>query len=111
MYISITGLKLKTSFKIFLFLRHAIPSFMQSKKSTGNISSDTKTKDGIRYTLSVWDSKEAMLAFKNSGAHKMAMKAFPRIATGKTFGYESDTVPDWDEAMALLEEKGIFYGR
>jgi hypothetical protein len=50
-----------------------------------------------------------MLVFMRSGAHLKAMKAFHTIATGKTFGYESDKRPSWDEAIELLLTKGKNY--
>jgi hypothetical protein len=47
-----------------------------------------------------------MLNYLRSGAHLKAMKAFTKIATGPTYGYESDTIPTWEEAYGLLTEKG-----
>jgi len=32
-----------------------------------------------------------------------------QIATGPTYGFESDTIPSWEEAYALLMEKGKFH--
>jgi hypothetical protein len=37
------------------------------------------------------------------------MKAFSKIATGKTYGFETDALPDWDTAFAILQEKGKVY--
>jgi hypothetical protein len=34
------------------------------------------------------------------------MKAFKRIATGKSFGYEADSVPSWAEAFERLVRDG-----
>jgi hypothetical protein len=50
-----------------------------------------------------------MLDFMRSGAHLKAMKHFHSIATGRTYGYESDLVPNPKEAFALLMEKGKDY--
>ena len=36
---------------------------------------------------------QMMLAFMRSGIHLKAMKAFHSIATGRTYGYESDAIP------------------
>ena len=47
-----------------------------------------------------------MLEFMRSGAHLKAMKAFHKIATGRTYGFEAEQLPTWPEAMALLKEKG-----
>jgi hypothetical protein len=44
-----------------------------------------------------------------NGAHLKAMQAFHKIATGKTYGYEAEVLPDWNEAFSLLETKGKNY--
>jgi hypothetical protein len=47
-----------------------------------------------------------MLQFLRSGIHLKAMKAFSKIATGKSYGYESEEIPTWEQAFATLQEKG-----
>ena len=47
-----------------------------------------------------------MLVFMKNGVHLKAMKSFHSIATGRTYGYESDIIPNWEEAYSLLETKG-----
>jgi hypothetical protein len=44
-----------------------------------------------------------------NGAHLKAMKSFHKIATGRTYGYESDAIPNWEEAYSILESKGKNY--
>lgn len=100
MYVSITGLKVKGLLQVPLFWRHAIPAAMQARKARGNLFTDVRKIDGIQHTLTVWEDRAAMRAFLISGAHKEAMKAFGRIGSGSTCGYESDRRPDWDEALA-----------
>jgi len=51
-----------------------------------------------------------MLTFMRSGPHLEAMKAFPRIATGGTFGMEATTVPGWPEVQVLWKERAVEYG-
>ena len=109
MYISITGLKPKGFFSFLKFWFLAIPSFRQAEKSNGNIHTSTKQMHGYQCTVSAWESREVMLEFMRSGAHLKAMKAFHSIATGRTYGYESETIPNWDEAYTLLQEKGKDY--
>ena len=108
-YISITGLELKRPWHVFRFYRHAAPSLRQAKRADGNLQTHVKTINGVHHTLTVWESRDAMRAFLISGPHKQAMKVFPAIATGKTFGYESDDVPDWDEVHRLWQEHGQSY--
>jgi hypothetical protein len=50
-----------------------------------------------------------MRSYVYSGNHLKAIKVFRKIATGKTFGYESTELPDWDEVHRLWLEKGKSY--
>jgi len=47
-----------------------------------------------------------MLDYLRSETHLKAMKAFPKIATGKSYGTEAESVPSWDEAFEALLQKG-----
>lgn len=109
MHISITGLKPKGIWGYIKFWSLAIPSFGEAKSAKGNLYSTVKKIDGYQCTLSAWESREAMLAFMKNGIHLKAMKAFHSIATGRTYGYESDTIPNWEEAYELLATKGKNY--
>ncbi len=109
MYISITGLKPKGILSFFMFWRLAIPSFKQAKIAQGNVFCEVKKINGYQCTLTAWDSKESMLAFLRSGIHLKAMKSFHRIATGRTYGFESENIPNWKEAYAMLEKNGKEY--
>lgn len=64
---------------------------------------------GYQCTITAWENREIMLEFMRSGSHLKAMKAFHSIATGRTYGYESENIPNWDEAYNLLQEKGKNY--
>lgn len=109
MYISITGLKPKGIISFFRFWRLAIPSFAQAQTANGILFSQVKRKGGFQCTLTAWESREHMLVFMRNGAHSTAMKAFHQIATGKTYGYESDQIPTWDTAYSDLINKGKVY--
>lgn len=109
MHISITGLKPKGIYGFFKFWTLAIPSFGEAKSSKGNLYSAVKKINGYQCTLSAWESRDAMLVFMKNGVHLKAMKSFHSIATGRTYGYESDTIPSWEEAYELLESKGKNY--
>ena len=105
-YVSITGLELRGFWHIPTFWRHAIASMAQAKAADGCISAEARTIKGVHHTRTVWKSRAHMHAYLNAGAHARAMKVFKRIATGKTFGYETDSVPDWNEVRRLWAEKG-----
>lgn len=88
---------------------HAIPSFRQAQTAKGNLYCSVKRIQGQQCTLTAWESRDIMLEFMRSGAHLKAMKQFHKIATGKTYGYESTAIPDWKQAFSLLQEKGRVY--
>ena len=105
-YVSITGLSLKGFWITPVFSWYSIRSMGQAKAAKGCLSTDARTIDGVQHTRSVWRSKADMHAYINTGVHARAMRVFRWIATGKTYGYETDTVPDWDDVHRIWEEKG-----
>ena len=109
MHISITGLKTKGILGFIQFWALAIPSFTEAKTAKGNLYADVKRINGYQCTLTAWENREMMLAFMRSSVYLKEMKTFISIAAGKTFGYESDTIPSWEEAFSLLESKGKNY--
>lgn len=110
-YISITGLKLLKPWKVFRFYWYAIPCLRAAKRTPGNILAKEKSINGIRHTLTVWENKRAMQDFAFHGVHLEAIKAFNKIAEGKTYGYEADVIPDWDEVRITWQTKGKVYKR
>lgn len=113
-YVSITGLTLKTNLYYPRFMYHAVPSSIQAQKAEGNLFVETKSIRGCHHTLTVWQDKAAMRKFMLSGAHIQAMKVTKDIAdlsNTKTYGYESDHMPTWDEAIEQWEEHATLYGK
>lgn len=108
-YVSITGLKPKNFWMTFLFWRHAIPSKIQADSAPGILFSDVKKINKIQHTLTAWKSKEDMMAYIHTGAHLKALKSFKKIAVGKTFGFESNRIPAWDEVHELWLNNGKEY--
>lgn len=100
-YVSITGLRPISKVATIFFWLHAIPSKMQADRAEGILYSGVKRINGIQHTLTAWKSKEDMKAYVTSGAHLKAMRAFPKIATGKTFGYLTSSLPSWEEVHHL----------
>jgi hypothetical protein len=109
MYISITGLTPRNFWARLRFWRFAIPSFRQAQQAKGNTYCQVKKIGVYQCTLTAWNSREDMLNFLRSGTHLKAMKAFHAIAKGKTYGYESESIPTWEEAFELLERLGKNY--
>lgn len=109
LYVSVTGLRVKSFWRIPLFWRHALASMRQAKRAPGNLSADARRIDGVQHTLSVWLSRDDMRAFMSTGAHRAAMKDFHLIATGSTCGFEAEHPPTWDEAIAYWRAHGKAY--
>ncbi|WP_445680067.1 hypothetical protein [Radicibacter daui] len=109
MYLSITGLRLRSPWYAPRFYWHAIRSTLQAQRAEGNLYVSVKTIDGVRHTVTAWRDREAMRAFLIRGAHLGAMRAFGAIATGSTLGFEVDRIPDWAEARKIWEEKARDY--
>lgn len=108
-YISITGLTLKGPLHALKFWWHAMPSFTQAREAEGNVLTEARKIDGVHHTLTVWTSETAMKRFLYRGAHRKAIKTFPKIATGSTCGYSSSQIPSWDEAVAYWKGHGRSY--
>lgn len=84
----------------------SIPALRAAQKAAGVLFCEAETRNGYRHTLTARESKEHMAAYRACPEHLKAMKAFHLIAEGKTYGYESDTVPNWQEALILWEKYG-----
>jgi len=65
---------------------------------------DARIIKGVHHTLTAWTSRQAMITFLKTGAHQSAMRTYPRIGRGRTFGFEASSIPDWSEARRLWEE-------
>ena len=101
MYVSVTGLKAKGLTGLARFAILAPAAFKEAEVANGNLFCQTKTRDGWHHTLTVWESKTDMMAYRKSPKHLKAMKVFSQIAIGKVHGYETETQPGW---MAALKE-------
>ena len=105
-YVSITGLTLKSRRHVLHFWWHAIASMTQARRAPGNLSATQRIIGGVHHTVSVWDDEQAMRTFLRSGAHLKAMRAFRRIATGKTVGFTAEAAPSWDDVHAIWVTRG-----
>ena len=114
-YISVTGLTIKNVFSVPKFWKHAITSYIQAENAEGNIRVMTTSRGMYQqHTLTVWKDRKSMTKFMASGAHAQAMKVSADISVPggtKVYGYESDTIPTWDEALALWDEHGKRHGK
>jgi len=104
MLIVATELQVKNFWRVLPFVRFSVMSMKQAKKADGCLYA-TASNGGWRigYTLTAWVSREAMLQFRNSGAHKQAMQQTGRLARRyRTFVWEADELPGWKQAKEKL---------
>lgn len=105
-YVSITGLKLKSPFYAPAFWWHAVRSMRQAYAAAGLISAQARKIGDVHHTVTLWEDEAAMRAYLVTGAHLGAMKAFHRLATGRTVGFACETPPTWAQVPDLWAVKG-----
>lgn len=104
MKVTITSIELKGPFKFFLLSARALKIVGQLK------ATDCRDfrKRGFwttHYTMTLWNNESELKAFAKSGAHLEAMKRSSEIAREiRTFTFDSDHLPTWEEAFKLLEK-------
>ncbi|HPG11039.1 MAG TPA: DUF3291 domain-containing protein [Chitinophagaceae bacterium] len=109
MIIVATELHVRSFWKFFPFARHASRSMKQAKRSPGIIHAySTNSGWRIGFTLTAWENKETMMQFRNTGAHKEAMKQISRLSHQyKTLVWEADAVPNWKDAKKKLDKADL----
>ena len=108
--VSVTRLHLASLWYFPGFLRYALASSKQARRSpgfiTGWLSNDS---EWAFWTSTVWESAEAMRAFRNSGLHMKAMPKLLRWCDEASFAHweQADTAaPDADIAYQRLAREG-----
>ena len=90
------------------FLYYAYVSGRQARHSAGFLTGWLGNDDEWGFwTSTVWDSLDAMRAFRNSGVHLKAMPKLLRWCDEASLAdWEHDTLPEWPEAEARLRQSG-----
>ncbi|MEO9824954.1 MAG: hypothetical protein ABJF50_11120 [Paracoccaceae bacterium] len=103
MYVSVTGLKAKGIAGLARFAVLAPAAFKEAQNANGILFCETKTRAGWHHTLTVWETKADMMAYRKSPKHLKSMRAFSQIATGKVYGYEAEEKPGWMAALKAYD--------
>jgi len=103
-YVSTTGLKLKSFIHAPRFWRHAIASMKQARGAEGCLSAQARTINGIHHTLTTWTSKRHMRAYLSAGAHRKAMRIYRSIAEGKVHGCEAEQAPNLESVHEIWQK-------
>ncbi|HZG86532.1 antibiotic biosynthesis monooxygenase [Paenibacillus sp.] len=104
MYVYVTKIR-RTSWMQLLFLR-AAAAILRLHGAPGLRSVATRTESDSFWCMEIWESKQAMLAFRRSPNHRKLFRRWKRlIGDVKQLGLESPpSAPTWEEAAALMDE-------
>lgn len=106
MYVSITGIKPIGLIGWIRFWTLTIPASKDAKVADGILYCAFNSRNGFQHTLTVWKSKEYMLAYLSSPSHKKAMKYFSKIGIGKVYGFKANGIPSWEDAFIEWDKNG-----
>ncbi|EJK55612.1 hypothetical protein THAOC_24643, partial [Thalassiosira oceanica] len=107
MYISVTGLVLKSIWQMPRFQYLTVCAFRDAKASVGNVRTSLLTRGNVYHTVTVWESKEEMRRFYVGDAHRQAMMATKEVASYvKIHGFDCKEMPSDDECLELWREGG-----
>ena len=109
-FISATRLKLKSFFSLPAFMRANSASAKQLIKTDGFIAGKELIDKGLTFwTLTMWAQDADMRSFRNSEAHRNAMRHLPDWCNEATYTHwlqEDTTLPNWH----TVHEKMITHG-
>lgn len=107
MYLSITYFRVKSLIHYPAFMKHVSRINTQVHKAEGVLEVKQRIEPLFHaYTMTLWESREYMLQFMHSGAHKAAMPDTRKLATRFTgFGFDTQHIIDWKEAKRLVKER------
>jgi heme-degrading monooxygenase HmoA len=109
-WVSLTRLRVRSVRFLPGFAWFAFRSNVQAKRAAGNLAVDLLAdRERTFWTMTVWESRLAMLAFMTSGPHKRAM---PKLlewcdeASVAHWEQEGSALVGWDEADRRMRATG-----
>jgi heme-degrading monooxygenase HmoA len=107
MHVSVGRLRLERGTNRLRLLWHGALAFLQAWRADGVIHASVYREDGrTLWSLSVWASSEAMLAYRNSGSHLRVMRVARALGVRVDFRHwQADAVPSWEAARLRLIER------
>ena len=102
--VSVTRLHLASRWHLPQFMFQSLRSIAQARRAPGYLSGWTAndSEDGF-WTATVWQSLEAMRAFRNSGAHLKAMPKLLHLSDQASFTHFDQGETDAPTADAAYE--------
>ena len=109
-FVSVTRLRLRSIRFLAAFARHNLRTLAQVKAAPGFRGGSLLADRGWTFwTLTAWDSAEAMRAYMTTGPHRAAM---PRLldwcdeASVAHWDQDGDALPNWTEAEHRMRGEG-----
>jgi heme-degrading monooxygenase HmoA len=99
MYVLISGYEIQGLGESIKSWRQAAKASKVFKKAEGVLLYKSVRRERVRYTLSLWVSKEAMEDFVNSPASAQATRKVQKSISHKTVDFFTHRVPSWDDAI------------
>ena len=113
MHVSVGRLRLERGTNRLRLLWHGALAYLQARRADGVIHASVYREDGrTLWSLSVWASSEAMLAYRNSGSHLRVMRVARDLGARVDFQHwQADAVPSWEAARLRLTVRAGDVGR
>ena len=109
-FISVTRLRLHSIRFLVSFAIQAARSKKQSIASPGCLGAEVRKTNGLAFwTLTIWDSEEAMRSFMKNSPHREVMPKLARWCDEAAVAHwvqESQVHPTWQEAADRLLKSG-----
>lgn len=108
MHISVTRLHLRSLLFLYPFVRGTEAAIGQLRASAGFVSGRLLVDRWFTFwTVSAWDSAEAMRAFRDSGAHREIMpKLLDWCDEASVAAWTGEGLPDWSEVHTRMAQAG-----
>ena len=109
-FVSVTRLHIASRWRFPQFMFHSLRSIAQVRRAPGYLGGWTSNDDENGFwTATVWESPEAMRAFRNSGGHLKAMPKLLHLSDQASFTHFEQRgveVPTPDAAYDRLQRDG-----
>jgi heme-degrading monooxygenase HmoA len=109
-HVSLTRLRLRSIRFLPVFAIYAVRTTRQVKRAPGYCGGAVLPDEQHTYwTMTAWDSRESMLAYMTSGAHRQVM---PKLmhwcdeASVAHWDQEDSTLPAWEDADKRMRSSG-----
>lgn len=106
MHLSVTAFHLRSLSASPLFFFYVLRVVFQLKKTKGLIRHQTfPLSKNVHCTLTAWHAQSDMLHFRNSGAHRSAMRHAAKMGEGVVYSWDATAWPSPAQAIKLLRKK------